>query len=279
MTDRYVVFGNPIGHSRSPDIHIAFARETGQDMEYGKQHVDVGDFEHAVQRFLAAGGRGINITSPFKEEAYRYATELTERAKAAGAVNTLALQDDGTLLGDNTDGVGMVRDITERLGWSLAGKRLLLIGAGGAARGVLLPCMEAAPASVTVVNRTAVKAADLAEFFAGYGQVDGGGFESLGDRQFDLIINATSASLHGSTPDLPASCLAPDAAVYDMAYAAEPTPFMVWAEQQGARRLSDGLGMLVGQAAESFYVWRGVRPAVEPVVQALRDAMTEKQPG
>lgn len=278
MTDRYAVFGNPIAHSRSPDIHAAFARETGQDMQYDKQLVERGEFEQAVDAFFADGGKGLNVTVPFKEEAFRYAAQLTERATAAGAVNTLVKQDDGTVLGDNTDGIGMVRDITERLGWSLEGKRLLLIGAGGAARGVVLPCLEQEPESITVVNRTAVKAADLAQFFADFGHVDGGGFESLGQHEFDVVINATSASLQGALPAIPPSVFAPGVAVYDMMYAVGLTPFLAWAKQLGVDKRADGLGMLVGQAAEAFYLWRGVRPSTEPVLQALRQDMAQKQP-
>lgn len=268
--DRYAVFGNPIGQSRSPDIHTAFAEQTGQSLTYTRQLVDLGKFRQTADEFFASGGKGLNVTAPFKGDAFEYAQQLTERAKVAGAVNMLALQQDGTVLGDNTDGIGMVLDMTQRLGWSLKDKTILLLGAGGAVRGVLLPCLEEKPRALTIANRTVAKAEELARRFSAFGAVEACGFDELDERQFDLVINGTSASLSGELPSIAASVFAPGAAVYDMMYAAELTPFLDWARAQGVNQLADGLGMLVGQAAESFYLWRGIRPALEPVLESLR---------
>ncbi len=270
--DRYAVFGNPIAHSRSPDIHKMFAEQTGQTLTYTRQLVDTDGFGEAADEFFASGGKGLNVTVPFKEDAFVYARQLTERAKVAGAVNMLALQQDGTVLGDNTDGIGMVLDMTQRLGWSLKDKTILLLGAGGAARGVLLPCLQEGPQALTIANRTVAKAEELARRFSSFGAVEACGFDELGERQFDLVINGTSASLNGELPPIGASVFAPGAAAYDMMYASEPTPFLAWAQSQGVGKLADGLGMLVGQAAESFYLWRGVRPDLEPVLKSLRNS-------
>ncbi len=279
ITDRYAVFGNPIVHSRSPEIHAAFAEQTRQDMTYTKQLVELGQFSSAADEFFVTGGRGLNVTVPFKEDAFAYASHLTPRAKSAGAVNTLALQSDGSVLGDNTDGIGMVRDITERLQWPLKGKRILLLGAGGAARGVLLPCLEQEPAGLTIANRTPAKAEMLVRNFTeefaadpASGRVDACGFDELAGREFDLVINGTSASINGEVPPIPASVFTADAAAYDMMYGNKLTPFLTWSHQQGVERLADGLGMLVGQAAEAFFLWRGVKPAIEPVLEQLRNS-------
>lgn len=276
-TDRYAVFGNPIVHSRSPEIHTAFAEQTRQCMTYTKQLVEIDQFGCAADEFFAAGGRGLNVTVPFKEKAFAYASQLTPRAQSAGAVNTLALQADGSVLGDNTDGIGMVRDITTRLQWPLKGKRILLLGAGGAARGVLLPCLEQEPASLTVANRTLAKAEMLVQNFRQEfaanpvsGRVDACGFDALAAREFDLVINGTSASIGGDVPPIPASVFTADAAAYDMMYGKDLTPFLRWSQQQGVERLADGLGMLVGQAAEAFFLWRGIKPEIEPVLEQLR---------
>lgn len=273
IADRYAVFGNPIAHSRSPAIHAAFAEQTQQAMSYGKQLVALGRFAQSADDFFANGGKGLNVTVPFKEDAFRYADQLTERARLAGAVNTLALLSDGRIFGDNTDGVGLVDDMTRGLGWSLRGKKILLVGAGGAARGVLLPLLEQRPATLTIVNRTPAKAVELAAIFQPFGAIDACGFETLPTRCFDLVINATSASLQGDLPPLPEDIFTGQAAAYDMMYAAQLTPFLTWAQAQGADSLADGLGMLVCQAAEAFYVWRGVRPQVEPVRDLLRQQL------
>lgn len=258
MTDRYAVFGNPIAHSKSPFIHGRFAAATGQDLSYEALLAPRDDFPGAVAAFVAAGGKGANVTVPFKEEAFRLCQRRSPRAELAGAVNTLVFRD-GEIFGDNTDGAGLVRDLEHNLGLSLAGKRLLLLGAGGAARGVLGPLLAAKPATLVIANRTPAKATDLATRFAHLGAVTGGGY---GDIQgpFDVVINATSASLGGDLPPLPAGVFAPGAAAYDMMYGKGDTPFLAFARQQGVTLLADGLGMLLEQAAESFFLWRGLRP-------------------
>jgi shikimate dehydrogenase len=268
--DRYAVVGNPIAHSRSPDIHRRFAEQTGQGIEYRKILVELGHFAERVNAFIAEGGRGLNVTLPFKEDAWAYATQLSERAEKAGAVNTLILRQDGGCRGDNTDGFGLVRDLTVNHGLQLAQSRILLLGAGGAARGVLAPLLEQTPAGLIIANRTAGKALALAADFAGLGNIEGGGFDACADQDFDLIINATSLSLEQSVPPLPATALRRDGVVYDMFYANQPTAFVQWGLAHGASRALDGLGMLVEQAAESFYLWRGVRPDTRPVIEALR---------
>ncbi len=274
MTDKYAVFGNPIAHSKSPQIHRQFAEQTAQSLAYDKQLVDEDGFSAAADQFFQAG-RGLNITVPFKLDAYRYASQLTARAERAGAVNTLALQADGSVLGDNTDGVGLVSDISERLGWPLQGKRVLILGAGGAVRGILQPLLEQRPESVVIANRTIAKALQLVRSFKDLGRVLACGFEDLEGQQFDLVINGTSASLSGDLPPLPQGLLLPEACCYDMMYGAEPTVFLRWASDQGAAAVADGLGMLVGQAAESFSLWRGVKPGVDPVIERLRRQLTE----
>ncbi len=273
MSDKYAVFGNPIKHSKSPAIHAAFAAQCGQQIQYRAVRVDEGDFTRAAREFFNAGGAGLNVTVPFKEEAFRFADQLSERARRAGAVNTLSLAADGQIEGDNTDGIGLVRDMVANLGWVIQGQRVLIIGAGGAVRGVLEPLLREQPREVFIVNRTAQRAEQLAQEFADCGTLAGGGYTALGERQFDLVINASSAGLAGETPDLPSALLTERSCCYDMIYGPEPTPFMRWAAHHAAWAVSDGLGMLVEQAAQSFYIWRGMRPATQAVISEIREAM------
>ena len=271
MTDKYAVFGNPIDHSKSPDIHRQFAEQTGQFLSYEKQLVDPQGFEAAADAFFAGGGKGLNITLPFKQDAYAYVARTTPRARRAGAVNTLCLEADGTILGDTTDGVGLVSDIKHNLRWQIRHKKVLILGAGGAVRGVLEPLLEEQPQHIIIANRTVDKALQLAKGFAEFGYLLGCGYDMLDEQQFDVIISGTSASLQGELPPLPDCLINADGSTvcYDMLYGAEPTPFMQWAAERGAK-VSDGLGMLVGQAAESFALWRGVRPETAPVISRLR---------
>ena len=274
MTDRYAVIGNPIAHSKSPLIHAAFARQTGQDIAYGRILGSREDFAGDVQRFVAEGGKGLNVTVPFKEEAFALADTRSERAQAAGAVNTLLVLDGGQLRGDNTDGVGLVRDLCCNHRFMLAGARVLLLGAGGASRGVLRPLLAERPAALVIGNRTAEKAVELAATTAGLGPVEGCGLPALAGRRFDLVINGTAAGLKGELPAIPDDCLAAGGWVYDMLYGAEPTAFVRWGLARGAARALDGLGMLVEQAAESFFLWRGASPDTAPVIEALRRGQT-----
>jgi shikimate dehydrogenase len=264
MTDRYAVFGHPIAHSKSPLIHAAFARQTAQAMTYEAILAPLEGFAASLAAFIAAGGRGANVTVPFKEIAYTLATQRTPRAERAGAVNTLSITSDG-IVGDNTDGAGLVADLTGNLHCALAGKRILLLGAGGAARGVIAPLLAQQPAALVVANRTFSRAQALAELF-GSG-VHASSFDAL-NGPFDLIINATAASLAGELPPLSSTLFRADTLAYDMMYG-QDTPFLSFARTHGAST-ADGLGMLVEQAAEAFFVWRGVRPNTAPVIAALR---------
>ena len=267
--DSYVVFGNPIAHSKSPVLHRLFAEQTAQSMQYETLLAPLDDFAGCASAFFRQG-RGANVTVPFKEDAYRLASSLTPRAQRAGAVNTLSKLADGTLLGDNTDGAGLVRDLTVNAGFSLKGKRILLLGAGGAVRGALEPLLAEKPASVTIANRTVEKAEVLAELFSDLGPVAASGYDWLREP-VDLIINATSASLNGELPPIASSLIEPGKTLcYDMMYGKEPTPFCRWATDHGAAKVLDGLGMLAEQAAEAFYIWRGVRPDTGPVLDELR---------
>lgn len=290
MTDRYAVIGNPISHSKSPLIHAQFACQTGQDLSYEAILAPLNGFRDTVLAFRDGGCRGMNVTVPFKFEAFQLATQLTVRAQAAQAVNTLKF--DGTeIIGDNTDGAGLVADIERNLDFTLQGKRVLLMGAGGAAYGVALPLLNAG-ATITVANRTEDKAHKLAAVFAAHGPIQASSYIALAGSQFDCVINATSSSLADSLPPLPrgesasplsspnasfsigenakrGGIFAPNALAYDMMYGKE-TPFLLFAKEQGATRLADGLGMLVEQAAESFFLWRNVRPDTAPVIAKLR---------
>ena len=268
MTDRYAVIGNPIEHSKSPLIHALFATQTSQDLSYQRLLGNLDDFNGDLRRFAESGGKGLNVTVPFKEQAFAAASSLSERAQQAGAVNTLSFNG-SEIHGDNTDGTGLVRDLGCNHGFNFAGSRILLLGAGGASRGVLFPLLDEQPLSLVIANRTASKAQDLASLTTDP-RVSGVGLDQLAGRSFDLIINGTAAGLSGQVPDLPEGCLAPGGWTYDMMYGSQPTAFVLWAREQGAQRALDGLGMLVEQAAESFRLWRGVMPDTEAVIKQLR---------
>lgn len=272
--DRYAVMGNPIRHSKSPEIHRLFAKATGQNLSYEALLVEPNAFAAAVQHFFQQGGKGLNITLPFKENAWQLSATRTERAELAGAVNTLCIQNQ-SIHGDNTDGAGLVTDMLRNCHGQIRGKRLLVIGAGGAVRGVLLPLLKEQPRLLHVVNRTTSKAQQLAEQFQQYGSLSGGGFDSLDENPYDWIINGSSASLSGELPPLPAAVIASHTWCYDMMYGAHTTPFNAWAQRQGAEHIFDGLGMLVEQAAEAFYLWRGIRPQTADVIQQLRLTLTK----
>lgn len=267
--EKYTVFGNPVAHSRSPQIHLAFAAQRNRVLDYERTLVPHGGLADAVSGFFARGGKGANVTLPFKEEAFVLCEVASGRATQAGAVNTL-WQQDNRLQGDNTDGIGLVTDIRGNLGWQIARKRILILGAGGAVRGVLGPLLEQSPAEITVANRTVEKAEALIERFTGQGvPLYAAPLEPL-RGQYDLIINAISAGLQGETPVLPATVLAPDCACYDMLYSDDQTPFLRWARSAGAVALADGLGMLVEQAAEAFRLWHHWQPDTRPVIAMLR---------
>ncbi len=269
VSDRYAIIGYPVSHSRSPEIHAEFARLTGEPVHYARIEAAPGTFAAALRQFIASGGKGLNVTLPFKEEAFALCHVHAPRARKARVVNTLYMRADGTLAGDNTDGTGLMRDLTHNQHVRIQGARVLLLGAGGAARGVLPALLAEKPLWVHIANRTAERAHKLAGRHARNQRITGGGFDSLGTNSFDLVINATSASLAGELQPLPHDCLNPGAVCYDLTYADRPTVFMHWAVLEGAGLVLDGWGMLVEQAAESFYVWRGVRPPTDTLL-ALR---------
>jgi len=269
ILDAYAVIGNPISHSKSPLIHTAFARQTGQNMRYEAILAPMNEFQETVTAFQQQDGKGMNVTVPFKLEAYEFSTRLTERAELAQAVNTLQFENN-EIVGDNTDGAGLVRDIEMNLGISLHSKRILLMGAGGAARGVILPILKQNPAILAIANRTPQKAQLLQQQFTKHGELVSGHYMDFSGENFDIIINATSASLHDKLPELPPNIFASDSLAYDMMYSEEPTRFLVFAEQNGANYLADGIGMLVEQAAESFFLWRRIRPQTEPIIAQLK---------
>lgn len=268
--DEYGVFGHPVSHSLSPFIHGLFARQTGQAMNYRPFDVAPAEFAARVREFFAQGGRGLNVTLPHKIAAVEVADELTARAAHAAAVNTLAIKGDG-ILGDNTDGAGLVRDLCDNLGMVITNRRVLVIGAGGATRGILAPILGLAPATVVIANRTAERAEALAAAFSDLGSTQGVGFDYIEAVPFDLIINATSASLSGEMPPIPAEAISGQTICYDLAYGQSATAFVRWARGQGCAQALQGLGMLVEQAAESFRLWRGVRPATGAVLEVLRE--------
>jgi shikimate dehydrogenase len=269
MTDRYAVIGNPVSHSQSPLIHAEFARQTGEDVAYSAILAPLDGFRAAVRAFRDGGGCGLNVTLPFKHEAWRLCTSRSERAERARAVNTLTFEA-GRISGDNTDGAGLVRDIEVNLACALAGKRGLILGAGGAAWGIALPLLGRGVAQLTIANRTLARAQELRRHLAEFANVDARGYDGFAADRFDIVINATSAGLSGDAPAIPRTVFAPGALAYEMVYG-KLTPFMSFAKACGAR-VADGLGMLVEQAAESFFVWRGVRPDTAPVIAMLRKA-------
>ncbi|MGM0951436.1 MAG: shikimate dehydrogenase [Pseudomonadota bacterium] len=270
--DLYAVIGHPISHSKSPRIHSLFASQTGEPVEYTAIQAPLDDFHGTVRQFFERGGKGLNVTVPFKEQAWTMAEHRTTRAEKAGAANTLYLDKDQALVADNTDGVGIVRDLFNNHGVAPEGARILVLGAGGAVRGVLGPILAEQPVSVTIANRTVAKAEALVRLFApdaGITELSACGF-SEAEAAFDLVINGTSASLKGDLPPVSPGIIGPDTVVYDMMYSLQTTTFNQWALDNNARRVFDGLGMLVEQAAESFYVWRGVRPDTASVIEELR---------
>jgi shikimate dehydrogenase len=270
--DRYAVIGNPVAHSKSPPIHEAFARATGQELTYERLFAPRDGFAAAVEAFARAGGQGLNVTVPFKLEAFALAKEHSPRATLSGAVNTLKRAGKGWF-GDNTDGPGVVRDVTRNLRVTLAGRSVLVLGAGGAARGIMSSLLAERPRSLTISNRTFAKAVAIADLFAPHGPIVAVAPDRLGGRAFDIVINATSAGLaHASPPPWPPSVVAGGAFAYDLIYADGPTAFLQWAQTHGAARTADGLGMLIEQAAESFVLWRGVRPDTAPIFSLLRPA-------
>ncbi len=275
MSDRYAVFGNPIAQSMSPLIHRLFAEQLDQDLTYEARLVEIDKFDQAASAFFVSGGKGLNVTLPFKTQAFQFAHQCTDRAHQAGAVNTLTLDNKGLIQGDNTDGFGLLLDIQDHLGWPIKGKRILVLGAGGAVRGVVKPLLDAEPSRLQIANRTADKAVSLAQAFAQFGPVSGCGLDDLSDDTFDLVINATSASLAGDLLALPGGVIRPTTYCYDMVYAAEPTVFL---QRYGAdaAATADGLGMLVAQAAESFRIWRGKFPDFVKVIETVRQHMLNK---
>ncbi|QHA87594.1 shikimate dehydrogenase [Serratia rhizosphaerae] len=264
----FAVFGNPIAHSKSPRIHALFAEQTGIEHPYGTVLAPSDGFADSLQTFIDAGGRGANVTVPFKEQAYRLANELTERAQMAGAVNTLKIQSGGQLLGDNTDGIGLLSDL-ERQRLIKPGDRILLVGAGGAARGAILPLLSFG-CSVVITNRTFSRAQELAQAFRHLGEIAALSLDQCDRAEYELVINATASGLGGEVPALPVKVLGAQTRCYDMFYQRGLTPFLDWTSQQGVTRYADGLGMLVGQAAHAFLLWHGVMPEIEPVLQQLR---------
>ena len=268
MTDRYALFGQPLGHSKSPQIHAEFARQTAQDLTYEAIEAPIGGFADAVARFRAEGGRGCNVTQPFKLDAFAYSTEQTERARHAGAVNCMKFDGD-RVMAENFDGLALVRDIERNLAYPIRGRRVLLLGAGGAARGAILPLLEQAPEVLDIENRTVAKAKTLGDQFAQERKLGTGGYSDFAGQRFDIVVNATSASLRGELPQVSPTVFAKGCLAYDMVYGKGRTPFLRLASDAGAGRLADGIGMLVEQAAEAFLWWRGVRPSTAALIEKL----------
>ncbi len=274
--DRYAVFGNPIKHSKSPQIHTLFAEQTRQSLIYTAELVEIGQFDQAIKSFIQNNGKGLNITVPFKEDAWACASQRSDRAQHAGAVNTLVVKADGELYGDTTDGTGLVRDLVQNHNIQIKNKDILIVGAGGAVRGVLEAFLQQQPASLLITNRTRQKAIQLANDFSDLGNIKGCGLDQVNDASFDVVINGTSASLKGDLPALPDSIFRKNSCSYDMMYAAQATPFMQWSTNNGATNVFDGLGMLVEQAAESFYLWRNIKPETKPVIKHIRSLLSNQ---
>ncbi len=268
-TDRYAVIGHPIAHSKSPIIHRLFAEQTGQDIEYEALDIAPEELGERIRAFLDSGGRGLNVTVPHKQDVLPLLDELTDRARLAGAVNTITRNEDGKLSGDNTDGVGLIADLTANIGVALEGIDILILGAGGATRGILPPLLEQNPARLVIANRTVERAEQLVADFAEHDELAASSFEALEGESFDLIINATSAGLEGGLPPFPDSIIGADTVCYDLSYSMRETPFVSWAKGLGCRKVYQGWGMLVEQAAESFTLWRGVRPNTQDVLSRL----------
>lgn len=272
MTDRYGVIGHPIAHSKSPVIHRLFADATGQDLSYDAIDIPPEELAPRVRQLISDGYRGLNVTVPHKTAVVKLVSQLTSRAELAGAVNTLIVHADGAVEGDNTDGAGLVNDLRQNLRTRLAGIRILILGAGGATRGIVPALFDTNPREILIANRTLDRAQALARDFRMLGRILACQFQELGGKHFDLVINATSAGLKGETPPFPASILGPETLCYDLSYAMQDTPFVAWAAENGAGRVAQGWGMLVEQAAESFQAWRGVRPDTRPVIAKLPGA-------
>ena len=274
--DNYAVMGNPVAHSKSPQIHAAFAEQSNQIIFYQAIQVDDGKFQAVVKEFQAQGGKGLNITVPFKGEAWEVSEGRSNRAERALAVNTISFDDAGKIIGDNTDGIGLIRDLTINQGIAIKDKDILILGAGGAVRGILDPLLDEHPDRVVIANRTVIRAEKLVDIFSDHGDISACGFDELAGSSFDIVINGTSASLQGEVPSLPDGLLNDNACCYDMMYSMSDTPFVSWAKAHGASKATDGLGMLVEQAAESFFIWRGVRPETGSVIKLLGRVKSEE---
>ena len=266
----YAVIGNPIKHSKSPQIHSAFAKQEGVEINYQRILAEPSQFKTSINQFIEAAGAGLNVTVPFKIEAFKACTNLNEYAASAKAVNTMSFSANGIWNGYNTDGIGLIADIKVNKQLTLSNKSILILGAGGATRGILLPLLQERPASITVANRTISKATQLANDFTTHGSIEGCGFEHLENKNFDIVINATSASLSNELPAIPNHIVTKNSICYDLAYSDDPTPFLLWAKNQGVTCSFDGLGMLIEQAAESYYIWRGYRPTTSSIFTLLR---------
>lgn len=269
MTDRYGVIGHPISHSKSPVIHRLFATQTGEDLRYDAYDVQPAQLEVRLKVFAEHGFRGLNVTVPHKEQVAQLADQLTDRAHLAGAVNTVILAADGRLDGDNTDGVGLLTDLSANLGIELREARIVILGAGGATRGIVPALLGSELHDLRIANRTIERARELAQHFNKLAEIVPCRFDELTGQHFDLVINATSAGLHGELPPFPTSILGPDTVCYDLSYAMSDTPFVTWAKSHGVKQAYQGWGMLVEQAAEAFFIWRGVRPDTKPVREKL----------
>ena len=268
--DNYAVIGNPVAHSKSPQIHSAFAQQQGTIINYQRILADESNFTTTIKEFNRNGGLGVNITVPFKVLAYEQCSQLNNYARSAKAVNTISFDEQGNWIGANTDGIGLLTDLQSNLNAEIKQKRVLILGAGGATRGILLPLLQQAPANITIANRTVEKAQQLAKEFSGFGPINQCEFNQLGSTPFDIIINATSASLENQVPPISTATISLNTLCYDLAYSDTDTAFLHWARAQNAGRLSDGLGMLIEQAAESYFIWRGFRPDTSKIFELLR---------